>query len=232
MNRREPLRAALLSRLRSQRDLKVFLFIALPTVLTVAYFTIQRTIIFPTRSMPLSWFDRAIPFQSGWVCVYVSLYLLNPIGPLFTRSRTDLFRYTRGILFLFVSGLFCFLLFPVAGPRPTGTQGPWLYDHLILVDRAYNSFPSLHAACAVYAVLYAAYASGDSSRPMLRKVFLGLAWLWVALILYSTVATRQHFAIDLPPGIFLAWLAQRIFLRRSHAEVISEQHALVGREAA
>jgi len=232
LNRLTPLHSALLRRLRCNLGLKVFLLLTLPTAVTAAYLAIERAIIFPTRSVPLNWLDHAIPFKPHWVWAYLSLYLLNPVGPLLTRSRKDLRRYTGGILFFFVCGFLCFVLLPVAGPRPATADGYWLYNQLIFVDRAYNSFPSLHAACAVYAVLYATYASVDSSRPGLRKVLLSFAWLWVGLILYSTIATRQHFAIDLLPGIFLGWLAQCLFLRRRSREPRSEQGVLIGREAA
>jgi membrane-associated phospholipid phosphatase len=232
LNRLRPLHSALLSRLRSNLVLKIFLLLTLPTVVTAAYLAIQRTIIFSTRSVPANWFDHAIPFQPRWVWAYLSLYLLNPIGPLLTRSRKDLLRYACGVLFLFVIGCMCFFMFPVAGPRPAAPEGYWLYGRLILVDRSYNSFPSLHAACAIYAVLYATYASADSSRPGLRKLLLSLTWLWAGLILYSTIATRQHFAIDLLPGIFLGWLAQRLCLSRNPGEVRSERDAVLGGEVA
>jgi membrane-associated phospholipid phosphatase len=233
--RSTPLHTALFTRLRANLWLKLFLLLALPTVVTAAYLAVQRTIMFPPRSVPSIWLDHAIPFQPLWVWAYLSLYLLNPIGPLFTRSRQDLLHYAYGILFMFATGLVCCVLLPVAGPRPTTSAGYWLYDRLILVDRSYNSFPSLHAACAVYAVLYATYASRDSSRSELRKILLSLAWLWTGLILYSTIATRQHFAIDLLPGIFLAWLTQRLFFGRKAIkteDVRSEQEMLIGGEAA
>jgi membrane-associated phospholipid phosphatase len=232
LNQLAPFHFALLRRLRCNLGLKAFLLLTVPTVVTAAYLAIERTIIFPTRSVPLSWLDHAIPFEPRWVWAYLSLYLLNPIGPLLTRSRKDLLRYAGGILFFFVCGFLCFVVLPVAGPRPATAEGYWLYNQLILVDRAYNSFPSLHAACAVYAVLYATYASGHPSRPALRKVLLSFAWLWVGLILYSTIATRQHFAIDLLPGIFLGWLAQHLFLRPHSKEARSERVVLIGREAA
>ena len=232
MNPSRPVLLALWDRLRSQLPLKIFLLITLPTAATAGYMAIERLIVFPVRSVPLSWFDRAIPFQPSWVWAYMSLYLLNPIGPLLTRSRADLLRYARGIGFLFVSGIACFALLPVAGPRPVNAHGPPLYERLIAVDRVYNSFPSLHAACAVYAVLFAGYASRDSSRPALRNVLLALAWAWVGLILYSTIATRQHFVIDLLPGILLAWLTMRLFVVRSRAGARSEQRVLIRGEAA
>jgi len=231
MNPRPSLLEALLNRLRSQLRLKLLLLLALPTLALAGYFAVQRVLIFPVRTMPLTWLDRVIPFEPAWVWVYLSLNLLNPVGPLLTRSRFELLRYTRGIAFLFASGLVCFFFFPVKGPRPAGAGGSWLYGHLIQIDRVYNSLPSLHAACAVYAVLYASYVSAGSSRPVLRKVLLCLAWLWVALILYATIATRQHFSIDLPPGIALAWLAQRLLLPRPHPAVAPKQIFFVRGEA-
>lgn len=208
---------ALLGRLRSNFGLKVLLLLTLPVLVTVGYLAVQRGIIFPEHKIPLTWFDRIIPFQPRWIWAYLSLYLLNPIGPLFTRSRQDLLRYARGILFLFACGFVCFVFFPVAGPRPLSADSYWLYLRLIEIDRPYNSFPSLHAGCAVYAVLFAGYASADTTRRILRACLLSLGWIWVALILYSTVATRQHFFLDLPPGILLAWLAHRLLVVRSSA---------------
>jgi membrane-associated phospholipid phosphatase len=183
-------------------------------MVTSGYLAVQRTIIFPPWKVPLTWFDRAIPFEPRWVWAYLSLYLLNPLGPLFARSRKDLFGYARGILSFFAFGFMCFVIFPVAGPRPLFAGGYWLYDRLVLIDRAYNSFPSLHAACAVYAVLFASYASSDSCRYRLRKILLAFGWVWVGLILYSTIATRQHFFLDLPAGTLLGWLGYRFSVRR------------------
>jgi membrane-associated phospholipid phosphatase len=210
--------------------LKIVMLLTLPVVVTAGYLAVQRAVVLPNGTVPLTWFDRVIPFQPRWVSVYLSLYLLNPIGPLFERSRENLFRYARGILFFFVCGFVCFVVFPVPGPRPPTADAFWLYQRLILIDRPYNSFPSLHAACAVYAVLFAAHASSDTSRPHLRRSLLSLAWLWVGVILYSTMATRQHFAVDLPAGMFLGWLAQWLFVSRSSRT--SNMPAFVNGEAA
>ena len=232
MKQTTPLPSALLARFRSNLDLKLLLMLTLPLVTAGAYFAVQRMILFPTRSLPITWLDRATPFQPAWVWAYLSLYLLNPVGPLLTRSREDLLWYTRGILFLFAFGIVFFVLLPVAGPRPSAYEGNWLYNRLVHIDRVYNSFPSLHAGCAVYAVLYAAYASGDTSRRKLRKVLLACAWVWVCLILYSTIATRQHFAIDLLPGILLAWLARTLFFERHPERTRCKRGVLVGGESA
>ena len=200
---------SLWDRLRSNLKLKLLLLLVLPTVTTTAYLIVQRVILLPTWRLPVTWLDKVIPFDPVWVWAYLSLYLLMPIAPLLTRSREDLLRYTRGVLFYFAIGLICFALFPSPGPRPLPPHEAWLYNGLISIDRPYNSIPSLHATCAVFAVLYAGYASRETNRRRLRLALLGVAWLWVGLILYSTVATRQHFAVDLLPGIILGVVAFR-----------------------
>jgi len=210
--------------------LKVVLLLTLPVVVTVAYLGVQREIIFPVHKVPLTWLDRAVPFQPRWIWAYLSLYLLNPIGPLFTRSRQDLLRYARGILFLFASGFVCFVFLPVVGPRPLSADSYWLYQRLIGIDRPYNSFPSLHAGCAAYAVLFAAYSSLDTSRRTLRTYLITVAWIWVAIILYSTIATRQHFFIDLPGGVLLGWLAHRLLVVKRAA--VTEVAVVTDGEAA
>lgn len=198
---------SLLDRLRSHWRLKWFLLATVPTITTGAYLVTQRVILFPAWNPPTTWLDRMIPFQPNWVWAYLSLYLLMPIAPLLTRSRDDLIRYARGVILYFGIGLICFVLLPVAAPRPATMESGSTYEALIRIDRPYNCIPSLHATCAVYALLYAAHASRDTRRRVLRLWLLFLGWIWVALILVSTIATRQHFAIDLPPGILLGIVA-------------------------
>jgi membrane-associated phospholipid phosphatase len=224
------LSSALVARLQSNSGLKLFLLATLPAAVTLGYLGVQRTLIFPARRVPVTSLDRMVPFDPRWVWAYLSLYVLNPIGPLFTRSREELIDYSKGILSFFLCGFVCFVFFPVAGPRTHATANDWLYQRLVVIDRPYNSFPSLHAACAVYAVFFAAYASRDTTRPRLRTALLVMAWLWVAVILYSTIATRQHFFADLPAGMFLGWLAHRLFVVKTSSK--SNITALTNEEAA
>lgn len=209
----ESLVASLLERFWCNLGLKIVLTMTLAPATTLIYFVIQRNIIFPTWKMPATILDGVIPFQPHWVWAYLSLYIMSPIGAMFTRSREMLMRYAVGVGFYSVVGFICFILFPIAAPRPAGACGDRLYEHLIRCDRVYNSVPSLHAACGIFGVLYAAYASRDTSRPRLRMFLLAFLWIWFALILYSTIATRQHYLLDLPPGLALGWLTYYLVLK-------------------
>jgi membrane-associated phospholipid phosphatase len=204
---------AVLDRLRSNLPLKALLLVTVPTTTTIIYFIIQRNILFPEWKMPRTFLDRVIPFRPHWSWIYLSLYVLCPIGAVLTRSRKTLMRYAVGVAFYSMVGFICFVLFPVAAPRPAMAHGDWLYDHLIRYDRVYNSVPSLHAACGTFAVLYLALITRDTRWRKVRFVSLCVAWIWLGLILYSTIATRQHFFLDLPPGILLGWWARKLIFR-------------------
>jgi membrane-associated phospholipid phosphatase len=206
--------------------LKLLLLLTVPQLTTEAYLQVQRHIVFPVRSMPLTWLDRAIPFQPQWVWIYLSLYVMAPIGPLFTRSRDTLLRYAAGVLLYSALAFVHFFLFPMTGPRPAIPRGDWLYERLIRYDGNYNANPSLHAAAGVFAVLFAGYALREVLRPRARMMALGVLWIWYTLILYSTIATRQHYALDLVCGMFLGWLTYYLILPRRAALLPSYRVAL------
>jgi membrane-associated phospholipid phosphatase len=66
-------------------------------------------------------------------------------------------------------------------------------------DRTLNAIPSLHAGFHVY-VGALAWRMFRATLP--KWVFAGGA-LWGAAILYATLATRQHYAVDLAAGVLL-----------------------------
>jgi membrane-associated phospholipid phosphatase len=84
-----------------------------------------------------------------------------------------------------------------------------MYGVLVRYDTTLNSFPSLHLALATYSARVAAAVTLGS----LRRWLLICLPLWVALIGYSALATKQHYWIDLPPGIILGYLAQYVAWR-------------------
>lgn len=204
----------LLSRLRALWAAKLCLGAALTFVFCAGYFAIQYYPLRPPMRFSLTNIDRAVPFSPGWVWVYQSIYLLLPAAWI-CETADQLRRYAIGFAFLMLVGFTCFLLWPVAGPRPQELPAESLndpmYRALLSYDTTLNSFPSLHVALAVYsACVVVAVTSGS-----LRRWLSILLPLWIALIGYSTLATKQHYWVDLPPGIALGWLARRIAWRRS-----------------
>jgi membrane-associated phospholipid phosphatase len=192
------------TRLRAQLGAKIAVLLGLAIGICVPYFTLQRIGFFPTRTLPVGALDRLVAFDPRWLWVYLSIALLVPLAPLLATSRGDLARYARGLALLCLPCFAAFLLLPVAGPRPELPPPSDAYRLLVAYDRPGNSFPSLHAGLAVYSLLFAwRMLRADLSRA--SRIAIGcVGALWVALILYSTLATRQHWVIDLPIGVALA----------------------------
>jgi membrane-associated phospholipid phosphatase len=149
----------------------------------IGYFLLLSFHIFPVREMPTTALDRLIAFQPGALPLYLSLYLYIPIAPFLLENKRDLNAYC-----------------PTAIPRPDSAA----YRPLIAIDGPGNACPSLHAAFAVFsAICIDRLARNLGDRGLAR----GLSWLWCLGILYATLATKQHVAVDMAAGIALgaAW---------------------------
>jgi membrane-associated phospholipid phosphatase len=85
-----------------------------------------------------------------------------------------------------------------------------MYALLVSYDRPLNTFPSLHVGLSAYTVLFGARAWRGRMAPFPRRVLFGALALWVCAIGYAAVAIGQHFAIDLPAGVLLAWACHRL----------------------
>ena len=141
--------------------------------------------------------DLRIPFNPNAVWLYLSLYLLMPIAPLLMQEREDLLRYARGIVAATIVAAIVFIFWPTLCPRPSGNSNA-AYQLLTAIDRPLHAFPSLHACFAVYSALYARFP---------------FRWLWVALICYGALATKQHMLVDLIAGSLLGLMAYAFAFR-------------------
>jgi len=137
--------------------------------------------------------------------------------PAFSTSRQQLRRYTAGMTMMFLIAGICFFLWPIDYPRPAlPADAPWIYRTITLVDKPINSLPSLHAGLTVFTLLYAARIFSDLPKRR-RYALLMLGWFWAAIILYGTLATKQHYLADLPPGALLAWFCDWMVWRKKPA---------------
>lgn len=200
-------------RLLAELSAKLVVWIGLAIGICVPYFALQRVRWLPVRELPATSIDRAIEFSPEWIYAYASLALLVPLAPLLARTRTELVRYSQGLTVLCVTCFVAFLLVPVAGPRPEWAGASGLYSVIVTLDRPTNSLPSLHAGLTVYSLLFMGRVFASNLGARGRSRFVATAGIWGGLIFYSTLATKQHWIVDLPSGALIAWASHRIAWR-------------------
>ena len=162
----------------------------------IGYFLLLNFHVFPVREMPVTALDRLITFQPGALLLYLSLYLYIALVPWLLDNKRDLIACCLASSGLCLVGLVIFLFWPTAIPRLESAA----YRPLIAIDGPGNACPSLHAAFAVFSascIDRLARHLGD------RGLARSLSWLWCLGILYATLATKQHVAVDLLAGAVL-----------------------------
>jgi len=195
------------ARLAAEGRLKAALGAGLTAFFCGPYFALQHVALVEPRRLSLSGLDRAIGFAPGWVWGYQSVYLLIVLVPWLATRRDDLRRYARGFVLLAAAGFVCFLLYPVDGPRPPDVPRTGMWALLLAYDAPRNAMPSLHVGLAAYTVLFGARTLAAEAGARARTAWIAVGVLWLAVIAYATLATKQHYAVDLPPGLAGAWLA-------------------------
>jgi membrane-associated phospholipid phosphatase len=179
----------------------------------IAYFHLLRHPAFPVTTMPLTALDRAIPFTPEALGLYVSLWVYVGVPPGLMWAFRDLLRYGAWAAALCLAGLACFYFWPTAvPPQPLGVdlaQHP-AFALLQGVDAAGNACPSLHVATAVFTAAWIERQLRGIGAPAWLRL-LSLAWL--LLIAWSTLAVKQHVALDALAGAVLGGLFAAVSMR-------------------
>jgi membrane-associated phospholipid phosphatase len=165
------------------------------------YFLVLRHPLTRVTTMPVTALDRLIGFHPGAFALYVSLWLYVVLPAALMDDPAELAVFGLAAAALAAAGLAIFLAWPTAVPS-------WDIDwprfgalgRLKSVDAAGNACPSLHAAFAVLAAVWIGRRLRRLGAPLVFRLANGC---WCAGILYSTIATRQHVALDLAAGAAL-----------------------------
>ena len=178
----------------------------------VAYFYLLNNPAYPTTVMPIITLDRLIGFQPLALPLYLSIWVYISLPPVLLTRRHEFGNYATGMTATCLSGLLMFYFWPTIVPAGAidWTQSPQM-DLLKHIDAAGNACPSLHVATAVFSALWLHRQLRHFGTPM---SILVLNWTWCGGILYSTLATRQHVAVDVLAGLTLGALAGCLSLRR------------------
>ena len=172
-------------------------------VFFIGYFHLLRNPTGPVLTMPLTALDRAIPFTPGALALYLSLWFYVGIAPGLMLRLRDLVAFGAWAAALCGAGLACFYLLPTAvPPQPLEidlAQHP-AFVMLQGVDASGNACPSLHVATAVFAALWIEHLLRLIGAPAFMRL---VNLLWVLLIVWSTLAVKQHVVIDVVSGALL-----------------------------
>ncbi len=124
-----------------------------------------------------------------------------PVGPFLMKDRGEIARYALGVALIGVLADFVFIFWPTWCPRPPAAGVNALYQMLIGIDNPFHAFPSLHAAFAIFSALCADRVLREMRANGLWRTGI---WVWAVLILFATLATKQHMTADILAGSILA----------------------------
>lgn len=176
-----------------------------------AYLYLLKNPAYPATVMPVTVLDQLIGFQPWTLPLYVSLWVYVSLPPALLETRRELYGYALVMTALCMAGLAVFYVWPTAVPV---ADVDWaLYpgmDFLKRMDAAGNACPSLHVATAVFSGAWLYHLLRRFGAPSWVQL---VNWAWCAGIVYSTLATRQHVAVDVIAGLLLGALAAVFSLR-------------------
>jgi len=176
-----------------------------------AYFYLLKNPAHPITIMPFTWFDGLIAVQPLALPIYVSMWVYVSLPPALLATRRELWFYGAAIAATCLAGLLVFYWWPTAVPAADvdWTRFPEL-DFLKNIDASGNACPSLHVATAVFSGVWLHHLLRRFGGPLW---ILSFNWAWCIGIVYSTMATRQHVALDVLGGLALGLLAAWLSLR-------------------
>lgn len=188
-------------RMRRYAVLKLLGVTAFISIFFVAYFQLLHHPLYPVTVMPLTALDRLIPFQPAALAVYGSLWLYIGIAPGLMLRLRELADYALWISAMSLTGLACFYFWPTAvPPLALDVSGYPGFSVLQGIDAAGNACPSMHVAAAMFTAIWIEHLLRQARVPP------ALRWLngaWFVAIAWSTLAVKQHVALDLLAGALL-----------------------------
>jgi peptidoglycan-N-acetylglucosamine deacetylase len=171
----------------------------------VGYFHLLRHPRQPVTTVPLLALDHWVTFQPAAVLPYLSLWFYVVAGAGFVRGKREMRAYAAATALISLVGFALFFFWPTTVPA---SAIDWMqYTGMGLlkrVDASGNACPSLHVAFAVFTTIWLERLFRHLGAPAAARVVNAL---WGIAIVYSTLATKQHVAVDALAGATLGAVA-------------------------
>lgn len=206
---------SLRSRLISQWKMKLGWSVIGSLIFTPAYIAISHVNFWSVDWTPATWVDRHISYSAGWFWVYQSVYLLTSSAPWFARTREEVRRLAAALCILALLSMTLFLFLPVRLPGPPAGAQPvnrlWYFG-----TGYYGAMPSLHAG---FLTVICAF------QFRLFRWRSALLWVWASLILFATLRVKEHYFVDLPAGVIVGLLSDRLAWRNNREAALEASAA-------
>lgn len=167
-----------------------------------AYIFLLKNPVYPVTIIPATELDRIIGIEPLALPFYLTLWIYVSLPPMLMTTRREIIEYGIWIGSMCLAALLIFYFFPSAVPAANIDWGRYPGMSILKgVDAAGNACPSLHVATAAFSFLWLHKRLRVSGFGLNTQIFSAI---WCAAIIYSTMATKQHMAIDVVAGIGLA----------------------------
>lgn len=162
--------------------------------------------------MPTLAVDAWVPFTALGFPAYVSLWFYVSLPSALMPNLRELIRYGLWTAAMCGFCLALFWLFPTQVPVPDidWAQHPEL-QFLKGIDASGNACPSLHVGSAVYSLMWLRYIFLQVRAPTAMHV---LSVVYCIVIVWSTMAIRQHVFLDVLAGAVVGAVFGWLSLRR------------------
>lgn len=152
-----------------------------------------------------SYLDQHIPLIQEFSIFWLSFPLLLVGSIIYGLVKAEFFKFKKFINSLIIIQIIAYLfhlVIPSTLTRPEATD--ILTKLAYWVDNPTNLMPSLHVADSVIVGFFL----NDS---LSSKYYKSIIWLWICLIIVSTLFIKQHVLVDVITGIILSSLTHFFF---------------------
>lgn len=188
--------------------------LVLPAILAVTVYLLSYQIPKITTSPSRLHFlytaiDGMIPFIGESIYIYIGAffqwaYCIYVV----MKQKTEVgYKAFSAIIYGSLIGFIIFMVYPTAINRPEITGTGFTNDFCRFIYSADNNIcamPSFHCFCSTIVILIYKECENINNRTMYFNIVFSI------LVIISTLLTKQHYILDLLPGILLAYLAMCI----------------------
>jgi membrane-associated phospholipid phosphatase len=150
--------------------------------------------------------ELGIPFVPQFIWAYLSMYVLFLL-PVFLLPAPQMPALGKQLIAGTVASGLLFLLLPAdlgfTRVIPSDPIYANIYQGIFGLDRPHNLVPSLHVVWSSTIIL----ACADVARPLGR----GLLYVWLAVVVVSTVLVHQHHILDVAAAAIIVFIIRRIY---------------------